>query len=711
MRTEAEIFSDLSILCKSSGYVHVISHFFFRDQLVVYSEGGMTPEDMQHLFSMTRLVRTEISTLLGLMVQSELDFTKPPPDIFQQYVEKTEILLNELHYAFPMPKMESLNSHEENIFGRGDFLREPIFYGGESAYSFQYRDFSVPKYIADRGWLINNKGFSIEVARDVVLAIQSFQEHKMEKTPNNHGLYPSTENISLSPHTFTVSDIAEISGISHEDIVAVLNAFTLSSNDKNEHFQGLHDFNITNAKPIIRINEDDFLLIQQYSLTEALYESPFHWMLKDDNYKSASETNRWNFTEEFCRERLELVFGKANVYSDVDIEVKKGQKITDIDVLVLFGDRAIALQAKSGKLTLPARKGNDSVIQSDFQKAIQGSYNQGLLGAKNLINPNVKLKAKNLGEIKILQNIKDIYIICVVPEHYPALNNQVRHFLKFETTSVIQAPLVLDVFALDAMTEMLQSPLHFLSYLKRRASYQNTLFCSHELVALAYHLKYNLWFDEQYDMVMLGDDISTDLDIAMQVRRDGVTGNAIPDGVFKNIASTALGQMIEEMNAKPTPETIELGLFLLQRKEPTLRAISQQIDRMIALARQDHKPHDFAIFINDAGIGLTIHCNEKPAHLAADTLSKHCELRKHTQQATRWFGICISPYSPLLRFGLFLNFPWQPDENMDLISASMTRFGQTQTPVKSNKGADKTGRNDPCLCGSGRKYKKCCLGK
>lgn len=24
---------------------------------------------------------------------------------------------------------------------------------------------------------------------------------------------------------------------------------------------------------------------------------------------------------------------------------------------------------------------------------------------------------------------------------------------------------------------------------------------------------------------------------------------------------------------------------------------------------------------------------------------------------------------------------------------------------------EKLGRNDPCLCGSGKKYKKCCLGK
>ena len=30
---------------------------------------------------------------------------------------------------------------------------------------------------------------------------------------------------------------------------------------------------------------------------------------------------------------------------------------------------------------------------------------------------------------------------------------------------------------------------------------------------------------------------------------------------------------------------------------------------------------------------------------------------------------------------------------------------------KSNKNKTKIGRNDPCICGSGLKYKKCCLHK
>jgi uncharacterized protein len=39
---------------------------------------------------------------------------------------------------------------------------------------------------------------------------------------------------------------------------------------------------------------------------------------------------------------------------------------------------------------------------------------------------------------------------------------------------------------------------------------------------------------------------------------------------------------------------------------------------------------------------------------------------------------------------------------------------ERQIPLAQAKGArvsPKTGRNDPCPCGSGRKYKRCCLGK
>ncbi len=46
-----------------------------------------------------------------------------------------------------------------------------MFYGGESAYNFQYREFAPDKYGGDAEWLGRNKGFTIWEARDVVYAI------------------------------------------------------------------------------------------------------------------------------------------------------------------------------------------------------------------------------------------------------------------------------------------------------------------------------------------------------------------------------------------------------------------------------------------------------------------------------------------------------------------------------------------------------------
>ncbi|MFC1683065.1 SEC-C metal-binding domain-containing protein [Candidatus Zixiibacteriota bacterium] len=45
-----------------------------------------------------------------------------------------------------------------------------------------------------------------------------------------------------------------------------------------------------------------------------------------------------------------------------------------------------------------------------------------------------------------------------------------------------------------------------------------------------------------------------------------------------------------------------------------------------------------------------------------------------------------------------------PDVAPDPVQVRASRAGKRQ-PVKADK---KAGRNDPCPCGSGKKFKKCC---
>ena len=168
MRKEQEIFDDLEQLCSSPGYAHAIAYLCFRDNIIRYAE-EMTAKDMLPLLSTDRLIRTEISTLIGLFIKEEVDFTLPASSVMQQYLDRTEALLEELHRSMADAMIAEIDpkrvaDEKFNPFTSGEALREPIFYGGESAYRFQYRDLSVKKYANDDQWLIANKGFSIGTA-------------------------------------------------------------------------------------------------------------------------------------------------------------------------------------------------------------------------------------------------------------------------------------------------------------------------------------------------------------------------------------------------------------------------------------------------------------------------------------------------------------------------------------------------------------------
>jgi hypothetical protein len=219
MRKEDAIFRDLSGICTSPGYVHALAYLSFRDTVVGYSE-EMTAEDMGHIFSMDRLIRTETSTLIGLMVQQEIDWSLPDAQTIQHYIDETERLLKELHESMSMSTMEELWDAMEsgkaiNPFEKGSNLREPIFYSGESAHSFQFRDLSVSKHQADDPWLERQKGFTIQSARDVVHALVKLQNDKFTSCLDRLRNRDPEEWTFLPCFVFTIHEIAEASGIDH----------------------------------------------------------------------------------------------------------------------------------------------------------------------------------------------------------------------------------------------------------------------------------------------------------------------------------------------------------------------------------------------------------------------------------------------------------------------------------------------------------------
>lgn len=719
-RTEQEIFDDLAELCAAPGYSHALAWMSLRDNYVAFDQ-TMDSEALAASYAPGRTIRTEFSTLLGLLIRQPIDLSEPTPAEIQVLFDRTGALLNELHERLGRPMWESIIETAKAMleegaerppspFTRADVLREPIFYGGESAYSFQYRDMAIERYAADEAWLTANKGFCIGDALAVADAISKIQASKIVDVLSHlKAITPSFPSL-LPAFTTTTDEVAAHCGLPTETVGAALAALSVAA-PANQDFTSLGAFNVANACPIVALADGRYLSLQTYGIVESLYDSPFYWMVGDKSYRPQASANRGAFTEQFVAKRLRSVFGEQHVHTNVNIEAANG-RISEVDVLVLFGDRALIVQCKSKKMTLESRKGNDQTLRDDFQKAVQDAYDQGLLCARSLCRPELDFIKEDGAKLKIPE-LRNVYILCAVSDHYPVLTIQARHFLKYEEDAIIRAPLVADVFLIDVLAEMLASPLRLLSYIDRRVGYAERIQGTNELAILGYHLSQNLWFDDENSVAMVADDCSLDLDTAMTVRREGIPGLATPKGILTRFTGTHVARIIEKIEHEANPDLIDLGFLLLNISGDTVKQLDQGMKDVARRTRLDGRPHDFTLGFDAGDAGLTIHCSRAAPHDATRALADHCRRRKYVHRAGNWFGFLVRETDGLPKLSLAVRFPWKRDTRLDAQTQGMELNGNrgiAQTNP-SRRGADgsKTGRNDPCPCGSGKKFKKCCM--
>ncbi|HEY0296580.1 MAG TPA: SEC-C metal-binding domain-containing protein [Bordetella sp.] len=711
-REESQILEALAALAASPGYAHAVAHICHRDN-VIHIQGKLKPADMDRLFSRERLNRAELTTIIGLMAKKPLDLALQQPDVLEGYVKRTDTLMHELHEAMSFPMFAAMfeamkAGTEPPDPWRGPGMREPIFYGTESAYAFQYRDLLPEKYGADDEWMLKAKGFTSSQARSIAKTMCVLMDEKGTRLLVGARAAKASPASWLPAFEFAPDEVAFRSGASKDVVEAFFRALLFAGD--NAGFKEVGDFNEVAARPLLPTDRGTVLLFSHYAIYEAMYESPFFWMWDDKPYRPIAAKHRGAFTEQFAARRLVGVFGREHVHTNVNLH--RGKDIVgEADVLVIYGDRLIIVQAKAKKLTIAARKGNDSQLKADFSAAIQDSYDQGWACANEMLAGGCRLVDDNGKHVELPPTIKEVFLFGLVSEHYPALAFQASQSLKFQTTDVIRPPFVMDVFLLDTLTEMLATPLRLLGYVRLRVAVADKLMTGHELTVLGYHLKQNLWLDEKYDCFMLDDSVAQGLDTAMLVRRDNLPGDDTPVGILTKMRGTRYESLIKEIEARADPATLELGFHLLAMDEDACRNVHRVVETITRQAHLDGKRHDITLASSAPPGGVTFHCNPTPSPEAIAVLETYCTMRKYQQRAAQWFGVSVDPAGKV-QFGVTLDYPWEASDEMDRLTADMTPPAKVRDtfPRHSREVRRlKLGPNDPCHCGSGLKYKKCCL--
>lgn len=120
----------------------------------------------------------------------------------------------------------------------------------------------------------------------------------------------------------------------------------------------------------------------------------------------------------------------------------------------------------------------------------------------------------------------------------------------------------------------------------------------------------------------------------------------------------------------------------------------RELERMVTLRVVDEKwmNHLDAMDQLRQGIGLRAYGQKDP-------------LVEYKYEAYDMFNQMIEEIQEeIVRYVYYVSVVERPQERKDLIENRSDEEVAAKTPVRS----DKVGRNDPCPCGSGKKYKKCC---
>lgn len=490
MRKIEIIIKDLKNLISSKGYIYALCMILFEDfhinpekiqeinlrkrlslkeaslllGFLIQNQINFTPPD-----SWQDLIQMKQKTY-ELMEELHQSFMIP-------FVEKLQKSLEKGH------EKKDFRKEQKEFFGKGDMLTEPIFYSGTGVYDFQYLDFLERKYKYDKNWLSEIKNFDIEQTKNIAIQIKNILQEKSKKVrlygikerlpqiiedikkknlnedweKYKKELLPmmelyqyvelffedatdkknlSTEEIGEGEWKSFYKGLIELFVIRKSDIDSDINIDTFLNNFSisikkglNSQFKTIGNYNLINSHPVIKLDEEKYFVPITFLLFEAIYESPFYWMIKNKEYEDQAGKNRGRAGEEITYELLLKVFGDNKTFKSVKIATKKGKGDTDIDVLCILGSKALCVQVKSKKLTTLSKTGNDEQLQKDFQGAVQDAYKQGLVSRHKIIEKNAKFIDKNGNEIKLSEEIDEAYIMGITTENYPSLTHQVHVML------------------------------------------------------------------------------------------------------------------------------------------------------------------------------------------------------------------------------------------------------------------------------------------
>ena len=688
-RSEAEIFKDLRTLAQSDGALHEISSLIYRDHFVtVDRHEGRVVDDPEYRWSTSKLNKNEVLLLLGLMIQSPSEHTYAVQSTRDDFAACADNLFREFHNQVLADFASTLDRTTHDFVEREDsiglFAREAIYYGAEGFYLHQLLNFSRHRYRADTMWLLENVGISIHP----MLNIAKFILDRINAQMTAVGLLEYR-------HQLSCSDLTKSLLIAKEDVRRKFGAksdaffakFVTPITATNKGFTDPFSINDVALTPIIELG--DFLYVPiQYRLCESIYESPFFWMIADNDYTDVHSEHRGVFLEKTAADILRSVFGAQYVYENVEILRNTGERAGEIDVLVTYGEFAIVVQAKSKRVTLKARAGETNALKADFKGAIQDPYRQAL-ECIELMKAGARCIAKDGDELE-LHMLPRFFPMVVLSDSFPASTMLSRVMLERRDEA---APVIWDIGVLDCITRLLPTPIEMLVYLKCRSDVFDNIVSDSEYNYLGYHIRSKLALPSDTNFLMLERDWATPVDDFMIASDVGIEANR-PVSILERINIPVISELLTELKHSD-PRVAPVAIDLYNFSSAALEDISATILSLRKEVTATSKAiKAFSIPTESGGLtyAITLRWDSRSTEAAHAIGAKH----KYNSKSDRWYIVldCMETENPIDVLSPLV-WPWKEDEKEVQASKQVAKVFNSRRWEWTVGEVARSGRNKP----------------
>jgi len=442
-----------------------------------------------------------------------------------------------------------------------------------------------------------------------------------------------------------------------------------------------------------------------------------------ENFERVAKMDQSFFSGQYQREKarwlqgktadyLSRIFTEQYIYQNLrypDPDKNDGSTV-ELDIAVHWGPFLILLEAKAKQFRLESQLGDIGRLRSDIKANVEDAFDQAKRAARYIDqtdNPEF-IEAATGRQLKVFKNeIRRVYLITVSQHLLAGLATRLSMFRDLGLFRGEELPLSISIADLDIVTTFCDGPDVFLHYIERRLAAQM------ESLAI-----------QADELDFFGAYLQTRLQPARLWDREGLKPKAVSLLGFSSRFDDWFAYKRGDLS---TPTKIELEIPPeIRRILAELRERSDYAARWISFALLDMpdsildemarnlsslrtgtlRPGMFRRWTHaesDTVVSVVGSLDLPPERLEQRTrIRAVVEKYRHKAAKSVGLGIMVSDKNQPFHSATWVEGPWKYDAD---IEAAM----QDEPPFVPAPGTKLPGRNDPCICGSGKKFKRCCL--